>query len=224
MKYLISFLIAFSFHFQVFANEECQNITLEHIDIDLEESIDITPDITLLTFVHQDGEQKHQYIIMDGDKVLSLLTIVSVFLTEGRPLDDSSQNLLHALAEGVIDSYSEFMKKPEGQGDPALESVIGKRIDTISKLLEDNLSPDTLNVFYNEYTRQLSYPYFRHSYKTYYHTNYNQNTDRYGSLQFLEQTLSLEEEKDDFDNTIGHHIMNNCLTQEGDLGYLHSTL
>ena len=217
MKYLISFLIAFSFHFQVFANGECQNITLEHIDIDSE--------ITKLTFVHQDGEQKHQYVIMDGDKALSLLTIVSVFLTEGRPLDDSSQDLLHALAGEVIDFYNEFMKEPENQGDPALESVIGRRIDTISKLLEDNLSPDTLNVFYNEYTRQLSYPYFRHSYKTYYHTNYNQNTDRYGSLQFLEQTLSPEEEaKDDFDNTIGHHIMNNCLTQEGDLGYLHSTL
>ena len=209
------FSIICSFHFQVFATE-CQDVTLEHIDIG--------PNLSLLTFVHQ-GEGRHEYVIRDFDRVLSLVTVLNLHLAETRrslnnltgiiSLDDSFKYLLHALAMKLLSTYEGEIKEFTEKEDLFVGTILGRRSNVVSRLLEDNLSYNVLDDFNNEFISHLMQPYFRHSHRVDYHTDYNQNTGEYESSQVFNQSLALES-NNSHSNIISRHLLNKCPIQ-GDL-------
>ena len=213
MKYIMLFSVICSFHFQVFATE-CQDVTLEHIDIG--------PNLSLLTFVRQE-EGKHEYVIRDFDGALSLLTILNLYLIETRRAlnnftgirsqDDSFKDILQVLARNLSSTYEGQIKKFTEKGDLFVDTILGRRNDIVSRLLEDDLSSNVLDDFNNEFISHLNQRYFQHSYRIDYHTDYDQN-GRYRSSQILTQSLALESSDDN--NTIIRHILNKCPIQ-GDL-------
>ena len=205
------FSIICSFHFQVFAIE-CEDVTLKHIDIG--------PNLTLLTFVHQEGEKKHEYIVRDFDRALSLVTILNLYLAEERrsvnnltgrrSLDDSFKNLLHVLARELSSTYEEEIEDLTEKGDLFADTILGRRNDVVNRLLGDNLSSESLDDFNNEFIGHLRQRYFQHSYRVHYHTDYNQNTGEYKSSRIITQSLTLESSDGDHNHFIGRHILNGC--------------
>ena len=213
MKRIMLFLTICSFHFQIFANGTCQNITLQDIDI--------TPNLNLLDFVHEEeGKENTVYTIEDIDRALSLLALVNLYLQEEGPPENAFKDLLSNLAEKLIKSYNDEIEELREQ--PLADDIIGARIDIASGLLADNLSYEDLNNFYNELINHTMY-YFGHKYRTHYYTHDNQNTDEHFSSRYVTtiQKLELAETTtiEGVYNPIGYHIMSKCPLQ-GNLGDL----
>ena len=218
MKYILFFLMVFSFHVQVFSIE-CQDMTLEqmyHINY-----ID-EPNYTELTFTYKDeSENQHQYRVFDVDRSLSLVTVLNIHLAKEDPdLTDDLENLIHNLAQTVFESLQAEIEKRRSEGDLIYEKVIGSRVDLLDQFLAADLSNnDVLVRFNNDFLHDLRLGYVPQGYRVFHHTDYDQRTNRYDSFQVIEQGLDLKEESNGFENVLGPHLLQ-CPIQ-GNLGTIY---
>ena len=211
MKRIILFLMICFFHFQIFANDTCQNVTLRHADI--------LPNWVLLNFVHEEeGKENTDYKIQDSDGALSLLTFLNLYLQEERPPENSFKDLLGNLAERLIEHYNVQKLKKEEEGIPLAANIFDARIDLVNQLFVDDLSYNTLSDFYNEFLNHVKY-HFSHVYQTDYYVH-NQNRDEHFSSQYItvEQKLELKETVDGVPNPIGYYMVSNCQLRGSSLG------
>ncbi len=214
MKHTILFLMIFSVHFQALSEYDCQDLTLEHIGIG--------PNLTIFNFVYKDAkENQHEYIIRDFDRAASLLTILNLYLNQNENetsvIEPSFANLLQFLATKITKTYTAMIESRENEGDAFVRQILGSRIDLLSQLSEDNMLNRTLRNFNNEFLDQSS-RYFQHSYRTHYHTDYNQDTQRYESSEVLSLSINATSISNVHD-VIGYHLLSQCPIQ-GDLEYL----
>lgn len=203
--------IACSFHLQVFANEQCRNITLEHVQT--------SSRITLLTFTYQeDHQERHEYTLIDVDGSASLLTILHILQTTPQAsMNNAVKHFIEHQAKLLKDIYEKTIEQ-RLQDDLYVERILGDRIaiiDTLLRALRNGNTTHTLADITDDLFTHLESYYYQHQYEVHYHTDYNEEAQIYTSSQNLKEIPIItrhfnSNSPSNINDVIGYHFFNRC--------------